>query len=304
VSEVEGPLPWVDRAELEAQRPLLRDSEFARLHLNLWSQSEDRLVSEEDLDHACILAGSLDPSPGVRYVVSADLGLKRDRTVCVVAHSEPSGPESGAPRRVVVDRLQRWQGSRRQPVEIGQVEAWLEQASKMYHNAPVHADPWQSVGIVQRLNARGVRASEFTFSQQSVGRLANQLHVALRNRLLLLPDDQDLRAELGRVRLRETSPGVVRLDHDSGEHDDQAVAVGIAVSVLMGESRVGSGWVEAWTRERDSRGPAAPAGLAHLPKHPAADERAPLGRGCQHRFRRWPDGECCLQCGGWREVAA
>lgn len=30
------------------------------------------------------------------------------------------------------------------------------------------------------------------------------------------------------VRLRETSPGVYRLDHDQGRHDDMAVAVGVA----------------------------------------------------------------------------
>jgi phage FluMu gp28-like protein len=82
-----------------------------------------------------------------------------------------------------------------------------------------------------------VRASEFTFTAQSVGRVANALHLALRNRLLTLPNDPDLIAELGRVRLTQTSPGAVRLDHDSGEHDDQAVAIAIAVAVLQGTVR-------------------------------------------------------------------
>ena len=235
VSEVPGPLPWIDPAELEAQRPLLRDSEFARLHLNTWTQSEDRLVSAEDLEAAAVLDGPQAPRPGVKYVCTLDVGLTNDACVAVVAHAERVSDQAGAPQRVIVDRIARWRGSRRKPVNLSEVETWIETASHEYHRAPLHADPFQAVGLLQRLRSRGVRASEFTFSAQSVGRVANALHLALRNRLLLLPDVPDLFDELGRVRLRETSPGAVRLDHDSGEHDDQAVAIAIAVAVLQGK---------------------------------------------------------------------
>jgi Phage Terminase len=234
VSEVPGPLPWVDPAELEAQRPLLRDSEFARLHLNQWTQSEDRLVSAEDLAAAAVLDGPQAPARNVRYVVTLDVGVTNDACVAVVAHAERVSGERGAPSRVIVDRVARWRGSRRRPVDLTEVEGWVHTASVEYHRAPLYADPYQAVGMLQRLRARGVHASEFTFSAQSVGRVANALHLALRNRLILLPQDDDLVAELGRVRLRETSPGAVRLDHDSGEHDDQAVAIGIAIAVLQG----------------------------------------------------------------------
>ena len=235
VSEVPGPLPWVDPEELEAQRPLLRDSEFARLHLNQWTQSEDRLVSAEDLAAACVLDGPQAPVPAVKYVVTLDVGITNDACVAVVAHAERVSDEPGSSARVIVDRIARWRGSRRNPVNLSEVEEWIETASREYHRAPLHADPFQAVGLLQRLKARGVRAEQFTFSAQSVGRVANALHLALRNRTILLPDDEDLRGELGRVRLRETSPGAVRLDHDSGEHDDQAVAIAIACAVLQGK---------------------------------------------------------------------
>jgi len=192
VSEVPGPLPWIDPAELEAQRPLLRDSEFARLHLNTWTQSEDRLVSAEDLEAAAVLDGPQAPRPGVKYVCTLDVGLTNDACVAVVAHAERVSDQAGAPQRVIVDRIARWRGSRRKPVNLSEVETWIETASQEYHRAPLHADPYQAVGLLQRLRSRGVRASEFTFSAQSVGRVANALHLALRNRLLLLPDDPDL----------------------------------------------------------------------------------------------------------------
>lgn len=118
-------------------------------------------------------------------------------------------------------------------MQLSEVEQWIEAAVREYHGAEVHADPFQAVGLLQRLRSRDVRAEEFVFSSQSVGRVAQALHLALRNRLIFLPNDDELLAELATARLRETAPRVVRLDHDSGQHDDQAVALGIAVSVLL-----------------------------------------------------------------------
>jgi hypothetical protein len=256
-----------------------------------------------------VLDGPQAPQPGVRYVVTLDAGLVKDATVVVVAHAEGLGDEFTSPRRVVVDRLLRWKGSRLKPVRLSEVEEAIELCSREYHHAPLHADPYQAVGLIQRLRARGVKASEFAFTSQSVGRVANALHLALRNRLLLLPDDQELIAELGRVRLRESSPGAVRLDHDSGEHDDQAVAIAIAVAVLQGEPRVGAAFLAAMQEELRRR-ESDPAARAEHPELRMLPRSAPLdrpvaGEFCEgrphHRFQRVQDGSWrCLQCGGWR----
>ena len=74
---------------------------------------------------------------------------------------------------------------------------------------------------------------EHTFTAQSVSRLALRLHGAIRDRALALPDDAELLDELANVRLRETSPGVYRLDHDAGRHDDRAVALALAADYLL-----------------------------------------------------------------------
>ena len=42
-----------------------------------------------------------------------------------------------------------------------------------------------------------------------------------------LPDDEDLLGELASVRLRKNGVGIYRFDHDSGAHDDQAVALAL-----------------------------------------------------------------------------
>jgi phage FluMu gp28-like protein len=48
-----------------------------------------------------------------------------------------------------------------------------------------------------------------------------------------LPDDEELLDELANVRLRESAPGVYRMDHDPDRHDDRAVALALAAHHLV-----------------------------------------------------------------------
>lgn len=107
------------------------------------------------------------------------------------------------------------------------------QASASYNGAKVVYDPFQAVGSMQRIRGRGVQVEEFTFHPASVGRLASTLHLLLRNRSLALPDDEELLDELANVRLRETSPGVLRMDHDPDRHGDRAIALAVAATSLL-----------------------------------------------------------------------
>jgi hypothetical protein len=63
----------------------------------------------------------------------------------------------------------------------------------------------------------------------------------LRDHRLALPPDQELLDELATVRLRESAPGVLRLDHDAGRHDDRAVSLGLAALTLTEHSDTLSG---------------------------------------------------------------
>ncbi len=134
--------------------------------------------------------------------------------------------------RIVLDRMQVWAGTRKEPVRLSEVEAWVLQAASSF-KAKVVFDPFQAVGMMQRLQERRVQVEEFTFSSASVGRLASTLHLLLRDRALALPDDPELLDELANVRLRETSPGVFRMDHDPDRHDDRAIALAMAARELL-----------------------------------------------------------------------
>ncbi len=231
VSEVHGPAPWLDDGQIDEERTRLPDSAFRRLFLNEWTAPEDRLVVGEDLA-ACRV---LDPWPvdyvatAAPYAVALDIGLTSDRTVLAVCHVERTDDGEA----VVLDRMQVWAGTRRDPVSLTEVEAAVALASKSYGNATVILDPWQGALLTERLRARSIRVEEFVFSAQSVGRVGVALHQRLRGRSLRLPvGEEDLADELANVRMRESSPGMYRLDHDSGRHDDRAVALGLACTWL------------------------------------------------------------------------
>jgi phage terminase large subunit-like protein len=169
------------------------------------------------------------------------------------------------PLRVVLDRMQVWKGSRSAPVQLQTIEDYVAEVHRAYGEAPLVYDPFQAVGLAQRLQARGVRVVEFAFSATSVGRLGLTLHSLIRDGRLAIPDDPELIDELANVRLRETSPGIVRLDHDSGRHDDRAVTLALAARHLLdgpaqakpsSRTLVGDP-LDAWEREwraREARG--------------------------------------------------
>lgn len=238
VNEVPGPAPWMDAEDLAAQERMHPASIFRRLFHNEWQQGEDRLTSPEDLAECVVLDGPLEPRSGVRYVLGLDVGLTHDRTVAAIMHREREG-------LVVLDRVEVWAGSKRSPVRVEDVEDWILEARRQFR-VKVVADPWQSKHLAQRLRERRVPVDEFTFSPSSVGRLATTLHLLIRDRALALPDDPELLDELANVRLRETSPGVMRMDHDPDKHDDRAIAIALAAQHLL---------------ERGPRRSGAPSGL-------------------------------------------
>jgi hypothetical protein len=103
------------------------------------------------------------PQPGKRDAIGLDVGLKHDRTVAAVVYGERLLAGDGAGTvgvRVVLDRMEVWQGSRRRPVRLRAVEERLAEASRAYDRAAIRFDPWQAVGLAQRLQARRVRTLE------------------------------------------------------------------------------------------------------------------------------------------------
>ncbi len=239
VSDLRGPPPWSDPAEIESERLRLLPSVFDRLWQNVWAVADDAIADQADVDAACTLPGPLEPQKGIRYVCTLDLGTRHDRTVAVIAHHAPS-TDPGGGRHVIVDRMQVWTPKPLRPVSLDDVRMWIEEFTRRYGAAPLHYDPSQAYLMVEQLRAAGVACHEFVFSSTSTGQLATSLAQALRGRRITLPDDSELRKEILSVRLRETSPNVLRIDTRSSRlHDDRVIAAAMACRILTDRPRGG-----------------------------------------------------------------
>jgi phage terminase large subunit-like protein len=225
---IDGPTPWLDSADLEEQQALLLPSQYAQRYLNIWTAGEDRLASREDVAACVGVHDVLAAKPAVRYVIGLDVGLSNDRCVATIGHRDGS--------RTMVDRQQVWAGTRDNPVSLDVVEEWLRLAVDEHNHARVVLDPWQAVHLAQRLRADGVTVETFAFTAQSVGRLAVTLFRALKDHNVVLPNDNNLVDEIVNARLRETSPGVFRIDHDTGAHDDRVISLALVTHQLAQQS--------------------------------------------------------------------
>jgi hypothetical protein len=259
-----GPVPWQNPEDIEGLRRDLLPSEFDRLVLNIWSESESRAIAPEDYEIAAQDPIMREPPPSGlqggthrlrnygphQYIITVDVGIKNDATVILVAHREQKSENNEA--RMVVDHIDRWAGRRLRHVQVEEVIERVTMLASEYH-ANVHADPHQFAGGIQELNRRGISAEEWVFSAQSVGQLAGALVRAFKNAAILLPDYEELREELLSVRLQENSNNVARLVHDSSGHDDQAVAIGMAAAILLDAPRWSQAhaFMEFWKTESE-----------------------------------------------------
>ena len=313
VSEMPGPVPWLDADDLASLKRELQPSEYDRLVLNIWTESEERAISEEDYDAAawaCQRSGSapaglkgggfrtFGPREGQSYVVTVDIGTVKDATVICVAHRE-TGDDGGG---IVVDHLERWQGSKKNRVVIDQVRRRVAELSGEYNRAKVYADPDQFVDSLQQLNRMGVRAEEFAFTSTSVGQVATALVQAFRSRQIVVPDNPALREELLQVRLRETSGAVARLEHDPTGHDDQAVTIGMACHLLLAKQFTAADAFMSMMRKQIAerqQSPSEARDARNLRQFQRFLDRRATGpqrrreaqqRACQHRWRVQSDG--------------
>jgi hypothetical protein len=119
-----------------------------------------------------------------------------------------------------------------------------------------------------------VVVQEFPFTAASVGRLALSLHQAIRNHRIALPDDEMLLDELASVRLRKNTLGIYRLDHDAGQHDDQAIALALGTHHLLDADQ----GAEAWLRWAAGKAAAASAAREVEELAAATAELARAGR--------------------------
>jgi hypothetical protein len=235
-----GPSPWWSSADTDAARADLTPSEWRRLILCEWAEGDEALTTAEDVA-ACIRSGSavLEPKPAHDYVAALDVGTRADLTAFAIGHTE----RRDAGRTVVIDRVVYWRPGKgfEGRLDLSEVETTVLRLCREYGVRRLRFDRMQAEQLTSNVARAGVRVQEFVFSTAGVTRLARAMHVALRDRAIELPDDEEVVAEGRTVRLVETGPSTVKMQNPPGSHDDVFQAIAMVVVDLLEQPEVGFG---------------------------------------------------------------
>jgi len=211
---------WISPRFLEQQRRVLPEHVYRMLHENEWTEAGGAFLTFAEVE--AIFDPGLEPAEahqGVPHFIGLDLGLARDATAAVVLHAEEGG--------LVVDQIRTWQGSPGDRVRLASVEEWLKKAAVDFAPAQIVLDPWQAVGLAQRLRDAGLRVTEAAFTPGYRDRIFLNLLRLVRERRLRCFRHRRLKEELLGLSFTEKGGGL-RVDHRPGGHDDHAVALAMA----------------------------------------------------------------------------
>lgn len=275
---------WMDPSDVAVVRKQMPPGEAARLYDNRWVDAgeEDGFVRRADAE-ACEKLGqemNLAYRPrgerGVRYYAAIDYAPKKDRTAMCVLHADKTT------RRVVVDRLDVLQGSPDQPVQVAQVEAWLEGVRADFADVQFTIDSYQMESTIQKYEGRvNLERFEFRGGKRNY-EMAECLRTHLVNRqvawygscgqVTVAGRPHTLTDELAELVVRRMSYGY-RFDHEASKHDDRAVAVGMALLTCVRDR--GADFVAPPKKE----GPPEPPPRPEVPVMSHAERQGLFGMG-------------------------
>lgn len=257
---------WITAERLAEQRKLLPAIAFNRLWLNQWTSGSGDALADADI-RAAITQPANDPEAGWSYVAGLDIGLSRDASALIIVGRHVGYTERRArpvrqrPRSSVVRALldagliesspdepthdtiiheptgryrvaavNVWRPGPGRKVELEAVEQAIIEAHRKYNLACVGYDPWQAEYLSQRLTKLCIPTEAVQFVPQNLQSMAQTTLETFNERLIDVPDNEDLLADLRKLRIVEKSYGI-RLDSPRGPSGHGDTATGLAVAL-------------------------------------------------------------------------
>lgn len=220
---------WINRDEIEKDRAILLPSIYRRLYLNEWVDvaEECQYVTREQVE-ACIDDTQYQ---GNEHIIAIDYGPVKDRTALAVMHQDND--------LAILDRLDVWQGSKENRVQLDRVDAWVEEVCTWSRIRKMIVDPWQMESLCQKWE-KSINVERYSFQGSGHPLMAENLRTLIVNgRLRIYPNaglltlsdgtHEDLVDELSQlIVVEQGNQGKYRFDHLPGKHDDRACVVGMA----------------------------------------------------------------------------
>ena len=228
---------WLSPEVIAAVRRGMTEWEAKRLLDNVWCDPAEagiRYFHPDDIDSAVGIPK--DPPPGAIPYLGVDYGERKDRTALAVVWLDT---DTGI---VHVPEVTVWQGRPDQPVQLEEVEHWVDLQLGRYPNAIPVFDPHQTLYLIQKYEKQGQPVRKFDFRSGKGNLLmATNLRNLFRDRKIVfslytgLIGGSTLVDEFKQIIGQEKSYGV-RMQHERNQHDDRVCAVAIAAYCAVCES--------------------------------------------------------------------
>jgi len=236
---------WMDPKRLAELRRMIPAGLGKRLFDNKWTDpaEESGFVTRDEA------AGCVDSSLHRRkfglkerrpYFAAIDYGVVKDRCVLCVVHVEDG--------KVILDKMDVWQGSHTNRTKVADVERWIEDVEKAFHHPTFVVDPYQMEGTLQKYeNYYDIRRFESRGGKTNYQLAANLRSLIMNKRIAWYPQagsliqnsrHHDLLDEFCDVTLAPRSYGFT-ICNDGNTHDDRVVCLGAAaLTAIHGDGRV------------------------------------------------------------------
>jgi hypothetical protein len=212
--------PNVPRSQLEAE--FERDEHYARQEYGAeFLEPDGQFLRWEDI-RECVKEIKNDKQAQMH--IHVDIGLVHDATAIAMGYLLNEKP--------VICMVEKYRGSHENPLPVGFIENRIIELANNYDIAEVTFDQFQSSHIIERLNGKGIRASQINISQKTDSEIYGTLRDLIRNHDVILPDNEELIHELSTLTCVPVSYGF-KVEAVYGETDDMADAVACCVWSLV-----------------------------------------------------------------------
>jgi len=215
--------PWQTPQYYAAEKASLRPSTYLRLHQNQWTTSEERFLTPLQVEP--IFEKDLTPQQPNRKLplyCGLDLGIKHDNAAFIAVSPDQEGNH-------VIARHRLWRPTPGHSIELQAIEDYIDAVAVQYDVRVVYLDPWQGIGMAQRLSKRGINVLEFPQSQGNTIKMGSALWDAVIERRLRSYLNDDIREHLLNAVAVESDRGFRIAKDKASKKIDLAVALSLAL---------------------------------------------------------------------------
>ena len=215
------------KEEFQSEYRLDPDGFDTELRAN-FVDSISNFINAEFVD-MCVIRGETFQPPSVdrntMYSAAIDAAFKGDRfSFTVVGYNE---------KRVAQFVLKYWEGSKKEPVKIHEVAAFIRTICKQYGINEVVADQYSFQPMRELFLQYGINLVENTFTLPYKRKIYFNLKRLINNQQIDLLDVPLQAKELKELVVEQTPSGQIRIGHPSGGSDDLADATAVAAFKAM-----------------------------------------------------------------------